>query len=176
MEVNYARTKREALGIVQAMQWFRLYIYGSQCIVRTDHASLQVLFRQNDDGMTFRMIQKMQEYNHRKVHRPGEKHCNADGLSRRPNEKPEWKKGEEEELRGQIPEFQTMETALGGAQEDLNSGSSSNKKKDDVIAHARMNIPHPPREVLKYATGNFMESSSSLVFVSQATCELNRRQ
>ena len=25
-EVNYATTKREALGIVQAMQWFRLYM------------------------------------------------------------------------------------------------------------------------------------------------------
>ena len=60
-EVYYATTKREALGIVQAMQRFRLYIYGSQCIVRTDHASLQWLFRQNADGMTFRMIQKMQE-------------------------------------------------------------------------------------------------------------------
>ena len=46
-EVNYATTKREALGIVQAMQWFRPYIYGTQCIVRTDHASLQWLFRQN---------------------------------------------------------------------------------------------------------------------------------
>ena len=55
-EVNYATTKREALGNVQAMQWFRPYIYGSQCIVRTDHASLQWLFRQNADGMTFRMI------------------------------------------------------------------------------------------------------------------------
>ena len=40
-EVNYATTKREALRNVQAMQWFRPYIYGSQCIVRTDHASLQ---------------------------------------------------------------------------------------------------------------------------------------
>ena len=137
-EVNYATTKREALGIVQAMQWFRPYNFGSQCIVRTDHASLQWLFRQNADAMTFRMIQTMQEYNYRIVHRPGEKHCNADGLSRRPNEKPEWKEGEEEELRGQIPEFQTMEKALGGAQEDLNSGSSSKNKIDDVIAHARM--------------------------------------
>ena len=54
------------------------------------------------------MIQ-MQEYNYRIVHRPGEKHCNADEPSRRPNEKSEWKEGEEEELRGQIPEFQTME-------------------------------------------------------------------
>ena len=97
-EVNYATTKREALGLVKAMQWFRPYIYGSQCIVRTDHASLQWLFRQNADGMTFRMIQKMQEYNYRIVHRPGEKHCNADGLSRRPNERPKWKEGEEEEL------------------------------------------------------------------------------
>ena len=102
-EVNYATTKREALGIVQAMQWFRPYIYGSQCIVRTDHASLQWLFRQNADGMTFRMIQKMQEHNYRIVHRPREKHCNANGLSRRPNEKPEWKEGEEEELRRSSP-------------------------------------------------------------------------
>ena len=163
-EVNSATTKREALGIVQAMQWFRPYIYGSKCIVRTDHASIQWLFRQNADRMTFRMIQKMQEYNYRIVHRPGEKHCNADGLSRRPNEKPEWKEGEEEELRGQIPEFQTMKKALGGAQEDLNSSSSSKKKMDDVIAHARVHIPHPPGEVVKYATGNFMESSNSLVF------------
>ena len=163
-EVKYATTKREALGIVQAKQWFRPYIYGSQCIVRTDHASLQWLFRQNADGMTFQMIQKMQKYSYRIVHRPGEKHCNADGLSRRPNEKPERKEGEEEELRGRIPEFQTMEKALGGAQEDINSDSSSKKKNDDVIAHARMHIPHPRREVVKYATGNFMESSSWLVF------------
>ena len=162
-EVNYATIQREALGIVQAMQWFRPYIYGSQCIVRTNHASLHWIFRQNADGMTFRMIQKMQEHNYRKVHRPGERHCNVDGLSRRPNEKPEWKDGEEEELRCQIPEFQTTEKALCGAQDDLNSGISS-KKNTDVIAHARTHIPHPPREIVKSATGYFMESSSSLVF------------
>ena len=127
-EVNYATTKPAALGFVQAMQWFRLYIYGTQCIVKTDHAGLQWLFRQNADGMTFRMIQKMQEYNYQIARKTGEKHCDANGLSRRPNEKPERKEGEEEELRSQIPEIQTTEKALGGAQEDLNSGSSSKKK------------------------------------------------
>ena len=142
-EVNYATTKREALGIVQAMQWFRPYIYGSQCIVRTDHASLQWLFRQNAAGIDVPNDSEDQEYNYRIIHRPGEKHCNADGLSRRPIEKPEWKEGEEE-LRGQFPEFQTMEKALGGTQEDLSSGSSSKKKNDDVIAQARMHIPQPP--------------------------------
>ena len=60
-EVNNATTKPEALGIVQAMQWFRPYIYESQCIMRADHASLQWPIRQNADGMTFRMIQTMQE-------------------------------------------------------------------------------------------------------------------
>ena len=109
------------------------------------------------------MIQKMQEYNYRIAHGPGKKHCNPDGLSRRPNEKPEWKHGKEGELRGKIPEFQTMEKALGGAQDDLNSCSSSKRKDADVIAHARMHILHPPREVVKYETGNFMELSSSLV-------------
>ena len=88
-EVNYTTTKCEALGIVQAMQRFRLYIYGSQCRVRTDHANIRWLFRQNGDGMTFRMIQKMQKYIYRKVHRPTGKHCIANGLSRGPNEKPE---------------------------------------------------------------------------------------
>ena len=57
-----------------------------------------------------------------------------------------------------------MEKAFGGSQDDLNSGSSSKRKNAEVIAHARMHIPHSLRVVVKYATGNFMESSSSLVF------------
>ena len=70
-EVEYATTKHGALGDVPAIQRFCRYLYGSQCIVRTDHASLQWLRRQNADGMTFRKIQKMQEYNCRIIHRPG---------------------------------------------------------------------------------------------------------
>ena len=145
------------------MQWFRPYIYGLQCVVRTDHAILQWLFRRNADGMTFRMIQKMQMYNYRIVHTPPEKPCNADGHIRRPNKKTEWEEGKEE-LCVQILEIQTMEKALGGAQEDSKSGSSSQRKHTDVIAHARLHIPHHTRELLKYSTGNFMEWSSSLVF------------
>ena len=49
------------------------------------------------------MIQKMQEYIYQIVQRPEEKTCNADRLSRRPNEKPEWKDGEKEELIGKTP-------------------------------------------------------------------------
>ena len=163
-EVNYATTKREALGIVQAMQWFRPYIYGTQCIVGTDHASLQWLFRQNADGLTFRMIQKMQEYDYRIVHRPGEKHNNADGLSRRPNEKPEWKLGEEEELRGVIPQFETFDSALEGAEKDIKRKTDQIAKHDEVVRHAKLQVPHPPREVVRYETGIFIAASESLIF------------
>ena len=68
--VNCATTKREALGVVQTMQWLRPYIYGSQCIVRTNQASLKWLCGQNPDGVTSRMIQKVQKNNYRIVHMP----------------------------------------------------------------------------------------------------------
>ena len=171
-QINHATTKREALGIVQARQWFLPYIYGSQCIMRTDHASLQWLFKQKADGMTFRMIQMMQKCNYRIIHRPREKHCNADRLSRRPNEKPDWKDGEEEELRGQIPEFQTMEKALGGAQAVSNSGSYSKRKDTDIIAHARMHIPHPPRETVNKQREISWNHLVRWFFASRATCEI----
>ena len=144
-EVNYATTKREALGIVQAMQWFRPYIYGTQCIVRTDHASLQRLFRQNADGKTFRMIQKMQEYDYRIVHRPGEKHNNMDGLTRRPNEKPEWKISEEEELRGVIQRFETFDSALEGAEDDIKKKTGQFTKNEEVVRHVKLSAASAKR-------------------------------
>ena len=149
-EVNYATTKREALGVVQAVQWFRPYIYGSKCIIRTDHASLQWLFRQNADGMTFRMVQKLQEYDYQIVHRPGDKYCNADGLSRRPNDVPQWLPGEEDALRGPIPEFTEFDSALFEAERDLRAARTKAREKlensADVARHLKMQISHPPRD------------------------------
>ena len=166
-EVNYATTKREALGVIQAVQWFRPYIYGSKCIIRTDHASLQWLFRQNADGMTFRMVQKWQEYDYQIVHRPGDKHCNTDGLSRRPNDVPQWLPGEEETLRGPIPEFTEFDSALFETERDLQAARTkareTNKLSEDVARDFKMQLAHPPREVVRYREGDFLESPDSLV-------------
>ena len=171
-EVNYATTKREALGVVQAVQWFRPYIYGSKCIIRTDHESLQWLFRQNADGMTFRMVQKLQEYDYQIVHRPGDKHCNADGLSRRPNDVPQWLPGEEDALRGPIPEFTEFDSALFEAERDLRAARTKAREKlensEDVARHLKMQISHPPREVVRYREGDFFESPDSLVLCVSA--------
>ena len=171
-DVNYATTKREAPGIVQAIQWFRPYIYGTQCIVRQDHANLQWLFRQKADGMTFRMIPKMQEYDYRIVDRPGEKHNNADGLSRRPNEKPEWKMGEEEELRGVIPRLETFDSALEGAENDIKRKAGQITKNEEVVRHVKLQVLDPPREVVRYETGIFIAASKSLIFCTSGDMQV----
>ena len=152
-EVNYATTKQEALGVIQAVQWFRPYIYGSKCIIRRDHSSLQWLFRQNADRMTFRMVQKLQEYDYQIVHRSGDKHCNADGLSRRPNDVPQWLPGQEEALKGPIPEFTEFDSALFEAERDLQAARTkareTNELSEDVARRFKMQFAHPPREVVR---------------------------
>ena len=118
----------------------------------------------------------MQEYDYRIVHRPGEKHNNEDGLSRPPNEKPEWKVGEEEELRGVIPQFETFDIALEGAENDIKRKTGQITKNDEVVRHVKEQVPHPPREVLRYETGLFIAASESLIFCISGVCEYKRSQ
>ena len=116
-EVNYSTTKREALAVVQAVKWFRSYLMGVPFILRTDDASLQWLFRQNADGMTYRMIEVLQEFDFQVVHRPSEKHGNADALSRQTTREPERQEGEEEALTGSCPDPTNLETAIAKLRE-----------------------------------------------------------
>ena len=113
METNYSTTKREALAVVQAVKWFKSNIWGVKFVMRTDHSSLQWLFKQKKpDGMTFRMQQQLQEFEFNVVHRAGEKHGNADGLSRMLEEGPDWTPGEKDKAFGSCPEPISLEEAL----------------------------------------------------------------
>ena len=122
-EMMYSTTKREALAVIQALKWYKNYIWGLPFIIRTDHASLRWVFRQDNDddatGMTFRMCQFLQEYNFQVVHRAGSKHANADGLTRRTDESPEWEPGEREEMTGNCPEAVDIDTAISKATDHL---------------------------------------------------------
>ena len=44
-ECRYSTTKREALEVIKVRKWFKPYIWGTQFVLRADHASLQWLFR-----------------------------------------------------------------------------------------------------------------------------------
>ena len=112
-ECRYSTTKKEALAVIQAMKCFKPYIWGTQFVLRTDHASLQWLFRQNNDGRIFRMLQRLQEFNFQVVHRPGDKHGNADGLSRQCRITPELTEAERQAMFGSCPSANSLEDALG---------------------------------------------------------------
>lgn len=113
-ESSYGVTKRAALAVIQGLKWFRSYIYGLNVVVRADHSSLVWLFeKEQTDGMTFRMIQVLQEYQVCIVHQPGLKHGNPDGMSTRDEEKLESAPGEKQQALGEIPQMiESIEEAL----------------------------------------------------------------
>ena len=104
--------KREALAVIQAMKWFKPYIWKTQFVLRTDQASLKWLFRQNNDGRKFRMLQRLQEFGYQVVHRPGDKHGNADGLSRQCSITTELTEFERLDMFGSCPSANSLEDAL----------------------------------------------------------------
>jgi len=81
---RYCTTKRELLAVVHFVTLFRPYLVGQHFVIRTDHASLIWLinFKQTDN-MYCNWIMKLEQYDYEIQHRPGEKHGNADALSRK---------------------------------------------------------------------------------------------
>lgn len=80
---RYCTTKREMLGVVVMCTQFRSYLRGLKFTLRTDHKSLVWLHRFKDtEGMLSRWMHLLQQFNFVIVHRAGQDHGNADGLSR----------------------------------------------------------------------------------------------
>jgi len=83
-EKNYCTTRRELLAVVKAVKHFRPYLYRHTFRLRTDHASLIWLCRRAEpSSQVARSLEILAEFSDRIEHRPGKKHGNADGLSRR---------------------------------------------------------------------------------------------
>jgi len=84
-ERNYCITRKELLAVVYYLKYFKQYLLGHKFIVRTDHAALTWL-RQTPEpvGQNARWLEQLEEYTFEVQHRPGERHGNADAMSRRP--------------------------------------------------------------------------------------------
>jgi hypothetical protein len=83
-ERNYCVTRRELLAVISAVKHCRHYLLGDHFLIRSDHGSLRWLLNfKNPDGQIARWLEVLGEYDFQIQHRPGTKHGNADGLSRR---------------------------------------------------------------------------------------------
>ena len=82
---RYCVTHKELYAVVTAVKKFKRYLSGRRFIVRTDHAALKWLMQFKDpEGMVARWISFLSTFEFDIEHRPGNKHGNADGLSRKP--------------------------------------------------------------------------------------------
>jgi len=84
-ERNYCVTRKELLAVIDSTKFFHHYLYGRKFVIRTDHISLKWLMTfRNLEGQLARWLEQIQQYDFEIVHRKGNLHSNADGLSRRP--------------------------------------------------------------------------------------------
>ncbi|CAB0029249.1 unnamed protein product, partial [Trichogramma brassicae] len=85
-EVNYSTIEKELLGIVNAVQQFRPYLYGRKFQIVTDHKPL--LWLHNLKSPTSRLArwrERLHDFDYEMIHKPGRKNANADALSRNPH-------------------------------------------------------------------------------------------
>ena len=82
---RYCTTKREMLAAVAMCIQFRSYLRGAKFTLCTDHKSLVWLHPFKDmEGMMAQWLHTLQQFHFSIIHRPGDDHGNADGLSRAP--------------------------------------------------------------------------------------------
>ena len=82
---KYCTTTREMLAAVSMCIQFRSYLRGAKFTLHTDHKSLLWLHHFKDtEGMMARWLHTLQQFQFSIIHRTGNDHGNADGLSRAP--------------------------------------------------------------------------------------------
>ena len=85
-ERNYCTTRKELLGVVYGLKQYRQFLLGRPFVIRTDHSSLQWLRRTPEPmAQQARWLNFIEQFNYTIEHRSGNKHSNADALSRIPH-------------------------------------------------------------------------------------------
>lgn len=85
-ERSYCTTRKELLAVIRYVRQFRHYLIGKQFILRTDHRALiwMLSWEKANTSQFCTWKAELAEFDFIIEHRPGQKHTNADALSRRP--------------------------------------------------------------------------------------------
>ncbi|KAJ0432655.1 putative nucleotidyltransferase, Ribonuclease H [Helianthus annuus] len=88
-EKNYTTHDLELGAVVFALKLWRHYLYGTKCIIYSDHKSLQHLFNQKELNMRQRRwMETLNDYDCEIRYHPGKANVVADALSRKERVKP----------------------------------------------------------------------------------------
>ncbi|GKA07759.1 putative reverse transcriptase domain-containing protein [Tanacetum coccineum] len=88
-ENNYTTHDLELGGVVFALKMWRHYLYGTKCVVFTDHKSLQHILDQKELNMRQRRwLELLSDYDCKIRYHPGKANVVADALSRKERIKP----------------------------------------------------------------------------------------
>ncbi|GJZ56738.1 putative reverse transcriptase domain-containing protein, partial [Tanacetum coccineum] len=88
-EENYATRDLELGAVVFALRLWRHYLYGTKCVVFTDHKSLQYILNQKELNLRQRIwIELLSDYDCEIRYHPGKANVVADALSRKERNKP----------------------------------------------------------------------------------------
>ena len=94
-------TRKELLAIVESVKLFRHYLQSQKFRIRTDHAPFRsVLNVKETEAQLGRWIEFLSPFEYEVEYRKGQRHSNADAMSRRPCSEgckwcKEWKKPEQ---------------------------------------------------------------------------------
>ncbi|GJV76848.1 putative reverse transcriptase domain-containing protein [Tanacetum coccineum] len=88
-EENYTTHDLELGAVLFALRLWRDYLYGTKCVVFTDHKSLQYNFNQKELNLRQqRWIELLSDYDYEIRYHPGKANAVADALSRKERDKP----------------------------------------------------------------------------------------
>ncbi|GJS38377.1 putative reverse transcriptase domain-containing protein [Tanacetum coccineum] len=88
-EENYTTHDLELGAIVFALRLWRHYLYGTKCVVFTDHKSLQYILNQKELNLRQRRwIELLSDYDYEIWYHPGKANVVADALSQKERNKP----------------------------------------------------------------------------------------
>ncbi|GJZ94963.1 putative reverse transcriptase domain-containing protein [Tanacetum coccineum] len=88
-EENYMTHDLELGAVIFTLRLWRHYLYGTKCVVYTDHKSLQYILNQKELNMRQRRwIELLSDYDCEIRYHPGKANVVADALSRKEREKP----------------------------------------------------------------------------------------